>query len=126
MITTKPKGALPFMNCITQDMKYRQSLMTYAKNHGGSQTNRKYNRSRSYIFFWLARYVGSIESLVPKSKRPKLHPSQHAEAEIKLITDMRRCNPDSAAAIIQEVVLPSVTVVLKRRARGVHTAETTR
>ena len=82
------------MNSITQDMKYRQSLMTHVKNHGVSQTSRKYNRSRSYIYFWLARYDGSIESLKPKSKRPKHHPNQHTEAEIKLITDMRRRNPD--------------------------------
>ena len=81
------------MNSITQDMKYRQSLMTHVKNHGVNQTSRKYNRSRSYIYFWLARYDGSIESLKPKSKRPKHHPNQHTEAEIKLINDMRRRNP---------------------------------
>jgi transposase InsO family protein len=82
------------MDSITQDMKYRQSLMTHVKNYGVSQTSRKYNRSRSYVYFWLARYDGSIESLKPKSKRPKHHPNQHTEAEIKLITDMRRRNPD--------------------------------
>ena len=82
------------MNSITQDMKYRQSLMTYAKNHGVSQTSRRYNRSRSFIYFWLSRYDGSIESLALKSKRPRNHPNQHTEAEIKLITDMRRRNPD--------------------------------
>jgi len=82
------------MNSITQDMKYRQSLMTYVRNHGVSQASRKYNKSRSYIYFWVARYDGSIESLKPESKRPKHHPNQHTEAEIKLIIDMRRRNPD--------------------------------
>lgn len=68
--------------------------MTHVKNHGVSQTNRKYNRSRSYIYYWLSRYDGDIEFLASKSKRPKHHPSQHTEAETKFITDMRRRNPD--------------------------------
>ncbi len=33
---------------ITQDMAYRQSLMKYAEKYGAS---RKYNKSRSYIYF---------------------------------------------------------------------------
>ena len=51
------------MNSITQDMKYRQSLMEFALRHGVSKASRKYNRTRSYIYFWQARYDGSIESL---------------------------------------------------------------
>ena len=82
------------MNSITQDMRYRQSLMEYTRKYGVARASRKYNKSRSYIYFWLARYDGSIESLKPKSKRPKHHPNQHTEAEIKLISDMRRRNPD--------------------------------
>jgi len=81
------------MDSITQDMKYRQSLIHYAKKHGVSRAGRKYNKGRSYIYFWLKRYDGSIESLRPQSKRPHYHPNQHTEAEIKLITDMRRRNP---------------------------------
>ena len=37
------------MNSITQDMKYRQSLLTYALKYGVSRASRKYNKSRSYI-----------------------------------------------------------------------------
>ena len=40
------------MNSITQDMKYRQSLLTYAQKYGVSRASRKYNKSRSYIYFW--------------------------------------------------------------------------
>ena len=36
------------MNSITQDMKYRQSLLTYAQKYGVSRASRKYNKSRSY------------------------------------------------------------------------------
>ena len=39
------------MNRITQDMKYRQSLLTYAQKYGVSRASRKYNKSRSYIYF---------------------------------------------------------------------------
>lgn len=82
------------MNSITQDMKSLQSLMEHAKKYGVGRASRKYNRCRSYIYFWLARYDGTLTSLRPKSKRPHSHPKQHTEAEIKLITDMRRRNPD--------------------------------
>ena len=39
---------------ITQDMAYRQSLMKYAEKYGVSRASRKYNKSRSYIYFWKA------------------------------------------------------------------------
>lgn len=81
------------MNSITQDMRYRQSLMRYAQKYGVSRASRKYNKSRSYIYFWLSRYDGSLESLQPQSRRPHNHPNAHTEAEIKLIRDLRRRNP---------------------------------
>ena len=37
------------MATITQDMKYKQSLMKYAIAHGVSRASLKYNRARSYI-----------------------------------------------------------------------------
>ena len=79
---------------ITQDMAYRQSLMKYAEKYGVSRASRKYNKSRSYIYFWKARWDGSAESLACQSRRPHSHPTQHTEAELKLIRDMRRRNPD--------------------------------
>ena len=51
------------MDSITQDMKYRYSLMKYAEKYGVSRASRKYNKTRSYIYFWKARYDGTIESL---------------------------------------------------------------
>ena len=79
---------------ITQDMAYRQSLMKYAEKYGVSRASRKYNKSRSYIYFWKARWDGSVESLACHSRRPNSHPNQHTEAELKLIHDMRRRNPN--------------------------------
>lgn len=79
---------------ITQDMAYRQSLMKYTEKYGVSRASRKYNKSRSYIYFWKGRWDGSVASLACQSRRPHSHPNQHTEAELKLIRDMRRRNPD--------------------------------
>ena len=79
---------------ITQDMAYRQSLMKYAENYGVSRASRKYNKSRSYIYFWKTRWDGTVQSLACPSRRPHSHPNQHTEAELKLIRDMRRRNPE--------------------------------
>lgn len=78
---------------ITQDMAYRQSLMKYAEKYGVSRASRKYNKSRSYLYFWKARWDGTVESLACQSRRPHSHPNQHTEAERKLNRDMRRRNP---------------------------------
>ena len=80
-------------NSITQDMAYRQSLMKYAEKYGVSRASRKYNKSRSYIYFWKQRWDGTVASLACHSRRPHSHPNQHTEAELKLIRDMRRRNP---------------------------------
>ena len=78
---------------ITQDMAYRQSLMKYAEKYGVSRASRKYNKSRSYIYFWKARWDGNTASLACRSRKPHSHPNQHTEAELKLIRDMCRRNP---------------------------------
>ena len=91
---TDREGATSFMSkSITQDMAYRQSLMKYVEKYGVSQASRKYNKSRSYIYFWRARWDGKVESLACRSRRPHSHPNQHSEVELKLIRDMRRRNP---------------------------------
>jgi len=81
------------MNTITQEMKYRNSIVKYAQDKGVTKAARKYNKARSYIYFWLGRYDGTVESLANRSRRPHRHPNQQNEAEIKLVTDMRRRNP---------------------------------
>lgn len=66
-------------------MRYRQSLMQYAEKYGVSQASWKYNKARSYIYFWRAHWDDSVESLACKSRQPHSHPNQHTEAELKLI-----------------------------------------
>ena len=82
------------MNNITQDMKYRQSLILFALKYGVSSASRKYNRARSTIYLWISRYNGTIESLACRSRRPHSHPNQHTEEELDLLRRMRRRNPD--------------------------------
>lgn len=79
---------------ITQDMAYRQSLMKYAAKYGVSRASRKYNKSRSYIYFWKKRWDGSVGSLACESRRPHRHPNAHTEEELKMIRDLRRRNPN--------------------------------
>ncbi len=79
---------------ITQDMAYRQSLMKYVEKYGVGRGSRKYNRARSYIYFWKARWDGTVQSLACQSRRPHHHPNEHTPEELKLIRDMRRRNPE--------------------------------
>lgn len=81
------------MNSITQEMRFRQSLMKYSEKYGVKRASRKCNKSRSYIYFWKARWDGTVESLAEQSKRPHHHPNEHTPDELKLIRDMRRRNP---------------------------------
>ena len=87
------------MASITQDMRYRLSLIKYADKYGVSKAARKYKTNRQYIYRWKRRYDGSIESLRDKSRRPLYHPNQHTPDEIKLIMDMRKRNPDAGLVV---------------------------
>lgn len=82
------------MASITQDMRYRLSLIKYAGKFGVTKAVIKYKINRQYIYRWKRRYDGSIESLRDRSRRPHYHPNQHTPEEIKLINDMHRRNPD--------------------------------
>lgn len=73
------------MTSITQDMRYRLSLIHYANRYGVSNAARKYKTNRQYIYRWKNRYDGSWDSLRDRSRRPHSHPNQHTPDEIKLI-----------------------------------------
>lgn len=96
-------------NSITQDMAYRQSLMKYAEKFGVTSADRKYNKSRFYIYFWKQRWDGTVQSLACQSRRPHSQPNQHTEDELKLIRDMRRRNAAivGATSTWQMTCLPS-------------------
>lgn len=80
------------MGSITQDMRFRLSLIKYAEKHGVTKAALKYKTNRQYIYRWKNQYDGSWDSLRVRSRRPHSHPNQHTPEEIKLILDMRRRN----------------------------------
>lgn len=87
------------MASITQDMRYRISLIRFAEKHGVSKAAIKYKTNRQYIYRWKHRYDGTLESLRDRSRRPHNHPNQHTPEEIKLIQDMRRRNPHDGLVV---------------------------
>ena len=88
------------MTSITQDMGYRLSLMKYAEKYGVTKAAIRYKTNRQYVYRWKRRYDGTIESLRYRSCRPHHHPNQHTPEEIKLIRNIRRCNPHAGLLII--------------------------
>ena len=80
-------------------MRFRLSLIRYADKYGVSNAAKRYKTNRQYIYRWKKRFDGSIESLRDKSRRPHHHPNQHTPDEIKLISDMRRRNPDAGLVV---------------------------
>lgn len=87
------------MNSIAQERAYRLSLFQYANRHGVTQAARKYHVSRQFIYRLRWRYTGDPNSLLPRSRRPHHHPSQHTKAEISLIQYMRRRHPHDGLVV---------------------------
>ncbi len=87
------------MASITQDMRYRLSLIKYSKKYGVTKAAIKYRCNRQYIYRWIRRYDGTIQSLAERSRRPLSHKNQHTETELKLIHDMRRRNPNAGLVV---------------------------
>lgn len=87
------------MASITQDMRFRLSLIKYAERYGVTKAARRYKTNRQYIYRWKKRYDGTWDSLRDRSRKPHHHPNQHTPEEIKLIMDMRRRNPDAGLVI---------------------------
>ena len=80
-------------------MQYRQSLIRYAEKYGVTKAAIRYRTNRQYIYRWKKRYDGTLQSLADRSHRPHSHPKQHTEAELKLIQDMRRRNPNTGLVV---------------------------
>ena len=96
------------MTTITQDMRFRLSLIKYAEKYGVTKAAIKYKTNRQYIYRWKRRFDGSIESLREHSRRPHHHPNQHTPQEIKLINDMRRRNPHAGLVVFWGKLMQSI------------------
>ena len=82
---------------ITQEMKYRLNAIKSLERLGPQRAAVNYHTNPSNIYRWRKMYKdggNDIEALRSKSRRPKSNPNQHTKAEIKLIKDMRRRNPN--------------------------------
>lgn len=84
---------------ITEEMKWRESLIKNAKRYGVSNAARRYKVNRQYIYRWMKRYDGTVRSLANKSTKPHHHPNEHTKEEIKLIRDMYKKNKDTGLVV---------------------------
>ena len=82
------------MSSITQDMRFRLSLVKSYERCGATLTAIRYKTTRQLVYFWVRRYDGDIHSLADHSHKPHWHPKQHTDDELKWIRDMRRRSPD--------------------------------
>ena len=63
------------MKTVTQTILYRQALIKYAEKYGVTKAAIRYKTNRQYIYRWLKRYDGTVESLKDRSHRPHHHPN---------------------------------------------------
>lgn len=82
------------MKAINEKMKWRESMIKYAKRNNVSEAARKYKVNRQYVYRWLKRYDGTTRSLADRTTKPYHHPNQHTEEELKLIHNMWKKNKD--------------------------------
>ena len=87
------------MKTVTQNILYRQALISYAEKYGVTKAAIRYKTNRQYIYRWLKRYDGTSQSLADKSRRPHHHPNEHTADELKLITNMRKRNANAGLVV---------------------------
>ena len=78
------------MNSVTQDMRFRQSLLKYSQKYGVTKAAIKYKTNRQYIYRWLKRYDGTLESLREKSRRPWIMPKKVDRKSKRIIGQIGR------------------------------------
>ena len=89
------------MSSISEIYRVRQRAIEYAiKHNNNSKAAVKYKTSRQQIKRWRDRYDGTVQSLLPKSRRPKSHPNQHTQEEIELVMKKyRKCGYEELAEV---------------------------
>lgn len=110
------------MNTLTQKLCFRQSVVLYSQRNSVFSAIRKFGVSRATIYRWRKMYDGTLSSLAERSRRPHSHPNQHTPEELKLISDMRRRNPEAGLVVFWVKLtlrgykrsIPSLCRVLKR------------
>jgi transposase len=81
------------MTTIRQMAAFRRRVALEAMKTGNiSETARIYKVTRQSVHRWIARYDGTLESLMDRSKRPHYHPAQHRPEEIRRVLSVQRQN----------------------------------
>lgn len=88
------------MKIITQDVKFKQSVIKYSYKNGVTVATETYKLHRKTIYRWIKKYDGTLQSLENKSRRPHRSPKAHNESEIKLIKDYKRKNKDTGLVVL--------------------------
>ena len=87
-------------NSITQNIKFKQSVIKYSYQNGVTAAALVYKLHRKTIYRWRERYDGTLKSLVNKSRRPHRSPKAHKESEIKLIKDYKNKNKETGLVVL--------------------------
>ena len=110
------------MDTLTQKLCFRQSVVLYSQRNSVFSAIRKFGISRATVYRWRKMYDGTLNSLAERPRRPHSHPNQHTPEELKLISDMRRRNPEAGLVVFWVKLMqrgynrsiPSLWRVLKR------------
>ena len=70
------------MNSITQDMRFRLSIVKFYNRISATKTAIRYKVTRQFIYFWVYRFNGDIHSLADHSHRPHHHPNQQSTLQL--------------------------------------------
>ena len=88
------------MNSITQDIKFKQSVIKYSQKNGVTAASLVYKVPRKTIYRWREKYDGTLQSLVNKSRRPHRSPNAHTPEEIKMIKNYKNKNKDTGLVVL--------------------------
>ena len=87
-------------NSITQKLKYKQSVVKFSYEYGVTKAAIKFSENRRTIYRWRERYDGTLQSLADKSRKPKHHPNEHTEEEIKMIKRYKANNKETGLVVL--------------------------
>ena len=88
------------MNSITQDVKFRQSVVKYSLKNGVTAASVEFKVHRKTIYRWREKYDGTLASLANKSRRPHRSPRAHTETEIKMIKNYKYKNKETGLVVL--------------------------
>ena len=88
------------MNSITQDIKFRQSVIKYSYRNGVTAASIQYKVNKRTIYRWRAKYDGTLKSLANYPRRPHTSPRAHTQEEIKMIKDYKFKNQKTGLVVL--------------------------